>query len=1182
MEIKVDLREKIKRLPLLAKVGLLFVSLAVFVVGFYLVQNGRQIKENFSEAGQLKIAKTALNKYSFKTLNNDLIEIGNSGQTSQPYLKLNKWDGEVFLNISFPNISGSKPNFDGEKLTFSNKAADTLKPLFASIGLVDAAPKMEVAFYPRQPEQISEKDASGNESVYTINEEGGVEFDTILYEKPESNEIFYPMQSKGLEFYYQPPLNQGEQSDGIECTETTCQNSDGKVVNYRPENVIGSYAVYYEGSKSGDYTEAGGKNYKIGKVFHIYRPSISDTNGKKVWGTLSINEKENQLSITVPQDFLDAAVYPINIDPIFGYSGIGASDCWLSGNYYRGSRVVTPIDSNGATISKISLYAKEDYSGTLNYKAAIANDNKKLISNGIGTGAVVGSSYSWIDSVFGTPPSIVDNSTYFLGVIADVGSSNLAVACDNGISDAVYLSATNSYSSPVDPTDGVVASTVRYSLYATYSGGTPAVIPGAHYLEYTASSTISSYALYNSATPLSSTKVFVAYAANNNPGPGMGIVATVSTSTAPVYGTAVSFSGTGTNGTSYISVAALDLTHVFVAYARDGLGNGRIATITGTTITYGPEYAFFSSSVNDIHVSKISSSSALISFNGGTSPSSTCMIANVSSNAISYGDFYPFTGHTNTGLGSAVLDSTHGMVVYQDFDGGGSYGRTLEITSTSTISYGPKYKIWDYQIFDVSITSLSATRAMVVYQRSAWPSNGVARIANISGTEINFSPDQIFAPNQEVSPSAVALDPDHVLIAYSNYENSIYSGVAIVATVSSNKIYFGAKYTFSSLNNRWYSPAVLSSKHAFIGYTYGGYGSGNKGIVTYLGDAPNMPTLISPPNGSTSVALLSAFQFSYSDPNAANGVKFDLQVSTSTDFSSLVINEVDHGGLWANSSTIIYDSSSYLSESTTYYWRARVASANGWSYWSEPNWFTTGINYPPNTPTLVSPGDGASGISLTPTLQFGYSDPNGENATQIQVMLDDNSDFSSPIIGGVFDPGYSNGNWPSGSVASYGISGADGYLSVNGHYYWKARVFDGISWSNWSDGTWHFTTTQPPSITSIFINTSNPNICKTEGSTTICKSGQNITFNSTASDPDGDLTKLFVCKNPACDNCGPNSTSSCWAYSAIGAAGNPSAIYDSVSAPACGSGETNCRYCANSEYWAKVCNSSVCSNIIGK
>ncbi len=1175
MKIKVGLKEKIKRLPRKAKIGLFFVSLAVFVAGFYLVQNGGRIKENFSEVEQLKIAKTALNKYSFKTLNNDLIEIGNSDQNSQPYLKLNKWDGEVFLNISFPNISGSKPNFDGEKLTFSNKTADTLKPLFASIGLVDAASKMEVAFYPRQPEQISEKDASGKESVYTINEEGGVEFDTILYERPESNEIFYPMQSKGLEFYYQPPLNQGEQSDGTECTETTCQNSDGKVVNYRPENVIGSYAVYYEGSKSGDYTESGGKDYKAGKVFHIYRPSISDANGKKVWGTLSINEKENQFSITVPQDFLDAAVYPINIDPIFGYSGIGASSCWLSGNNYRGSRVVTPTDSNGATISKISLYAKEDYSGTLNYKAAIANSNKKLISNGIGTGAVVGSSYSWIDSVFGTPPSIADNSTYFLGVIADVGSLNLAVACDNGISDAAYLSATNSYSSPVDPTDGAVVSTVRYSSYATYSGGTPAVIPGAYYLKYTASSTISSYAMYNSATPLSSTKVFIAYAANNNPGPGMGVVATVSTSTAPVYGTAVSFSGTGTNGTAYISATALDSTHVFVAYMRDGLAGGRIATITGTTITYGPEYVFSSSSVPDIHASKISSSSVLISFD---SASSSCMVANVLGNVISYGDFYPFAGHTNSGLGSAVLDSTHGIVVYQGFDEGGSYGRTLEITGTSTISYGPKYKIWDYQIFNVSITSLSATRAMVVYQRSSEPANGVARIANISGTEINFSPDQIFAPNQEVSPSAVALDPDHVLIAYSNYENSIHSGVAIVAAVSSNKIYFGAKYTFSSLYNEWYSPTVLSSKHAFIGYTYGGYGNGGKGIVAYLGDAPNMPTFISPPNGSTSVALLPTFQFGYSDPNAADGVKFDLQVSTSTDFSSLAINEIDHGGLWTNGSTIIYDSSSYLSGNTTYYWRARVANANGWSYWSEPNLFTTGINHSPNTPTLVEPTDGATGVALSPILRFSYSDPDDDPCTKFDLKVDDNSDFSSVIIS---ETDYSNGGpWATSSAISYQVS--SGLLDTNKIYYWKARIFDGAAWSPWSSGSWHFTTTQPPSITSIFINTSNPNICKTEGSTTVCKSGQNITFNSTASDPNGDFIKLFVCKNSACSNCGLNSTSSCWAYSTIGVVGNPSAIYDSASTPACGSGETNCRYCANSEYWAKACNDNACSNVIGK
>jgi len=625
----------------------------------------------------------------------------------------------------------------------------------------------------------------------------------------------------------------------------------------------------------------------------------------------------------------------------------------------------------------------------------------------------------------------------------------LAVACDNSVSEASYLSdASNSYASPIDPTDGTVVSGTRYSLYTTYSGGAPAVIPGGHYLNYTASSTIASYTMYNSSAALSSTKVFIAYA-NSNPGSGIGVVATVSTTSAPVYGTPVSFSAVGTNGTHYISAAALDSTHALVAYTRDGLGAARVVTISGTTVSYGTEYSFCTST-SQIKVSKLSSTSVLISFEdySGT-VTSNAIVANISGGVISYGSVYSFTGPNNSGLDSASLDSTHGIVVYQKFSSTGSYGRTLEIAGTSTISYGPEYMIYGGQIFDVSIAPLDSTRALVSYYRASPGTNGVARIANISGTTINFSAEQIFAPDQEISPAAVALDSSHVLLSYSRYANSVWKGVGVVAAVSGNKIYFGSEYQFSSVFNEWYSPAVLSPTHSFISYTYGGYGGSGKGLVAYLGDAPNVPTLISPASGSTGVSVSPNFQFSFTDPNSANAVKFDLQVSTSSDFSSLIINKENYsvGGPWASGSTISYQDPSSLAENVSYYWKARVANSNGWSYWTDPNFFTTGVNQAPNAPSIVSPLNGASGIALSPVLSFLYSDPDGNNCSKFDLQIDNNADFSSPFVSAT---DYSvGGPWSANSAISYTVPTE---LASSTTYYWKARVYDGSAWSNWSGG----------------------------------------------------------------------------------------------------------------------------------
>ena len=81
----------------------------------------------------------------------------------------------------------------------------------------------------------------------------------------------------------------------------------------------------YHKNKTGDYTALGGKNYKTGKAFHIYRPKITDKNGRWIWGELHIDEKKGELSVTVNQSFLDNAVYPVTVDPTFGDTSCGAT-----------------------------------------------------------------------------------------------------------------------------------------------------------------------------------------------------------------------------------------------------------------------------------------------------------------------------------------------------------------------------------------------------------------------------------------------------------------------------------------------------------------------------------------------------------------------------------------------------------------------------------------------------------------------------------------------------------------------------------------------------------------------------------------------------------------------------------------------------------------------------------------
>jgi hypothetical protein len=75
----------------------------------------------------------------------------------------------------------------------------------------------------------------------------------------------------------------------------------------------GSIAVYKKENLVGEGT---------GKLCHIRRPLIIDALGRKVWGDVDVIH--NKLVITIPEEFLAYAKYPVVVDPTVGTSTVGA------------------------------------------------------------------------------------------------------------------------------------------------------------------------------------------------------------------------------------------------------------------------------------------------------------------------------------------------------------------------------------------------------------------------------------------------------------------------------------------------------------------------------------------------------------------------------------------------------------------------------------------------------------------------------------------------------------------------------------------------------------------------------------------------------------------------------------------------------------------------------------------
>ena len=249
-------------------------------------------------------------KYTPKSNPKDLVEVEISDAKDAtaffPQVKVKRWDNEINASIRL------KHDFITGKVSYSNDGTK----------ITWQKGQWKAVFYDRP-------DASN---------EGGFEFEIHIPKKRPENCLEFSVNTKQLDWFYQPALTPEEIAEGAN----------------RPDNVVGSYAVYYKNCPANlihpfdrskitdeewnqlalngthiarnnnegqlEYFEYG-KKYKAGKAFHLYRPHIVDSAGKETWGEWTLDETNGVLRLTCPKSFLDTAVYPVVVDPTLIYDG---------------------------------------------------------------------------------------------------------------------------------------------------------------------------------------------------------------------------------------------------------------------------------------------------------------------------------------------------------------------------------------------------------------------------------------------------------------------------------------------------------------------------------------------------------------------------------------------------------------------------------------------------------------------------------------------------------------------------------------------------------------------------------------------------------------------------------------------------------------------------------------------
>jgi hypothetical protein len=172
---------------------------------------------------------------------------------------------------------------------------------------------------------------------------------------------------------------------------------------------------------------------------------------------------------------------------------------------------------------------------------------------------------------------------------------------------------------------------------------------------------------------------------------------------------------------------------------------------------------------------------------------------------------------------------------------------------------------------------------------------------------------------------------------------------------------------------------------------------------------PAAPILVYPSNGAVAIPLNVTLDWNPS-PSATS---YRVQVSTNSGFTTTIVNQV------TGSTTQYTIPTGVLQNNTTYYWRVNATNAGGTSPWSEVWSFTTIQGVPP-PPTLLLPINGATGVSLTPLMD--WTDVSGASSYRLQIST--TNTFVTTVLNVVVTTG-SQYNVPSGTLLG------------NTQYYWR-------------------------------------------------------------------------------------------------------------------------------------------------
>ena len=327
-------------------------------------------------------------------------------------------------------------------------------------------------------------------------------------------------------------------------------------------------------------------------------------------------------------------------------------------------------------------------------------------------------------------------------------------------------------------------------------------------------------------------KVVIFYEDEGNSNYGTAVVGTVDSSDNSIsFGTPVVFN----SGATQRMAETFDSSNnkVVVAYrdqGNSGQGTAIVGTVSGTSISFGSEAVFNSGATSMLGCTfDTSNNKVVITYqDGGNSSYGTAVVGTVSGTSISFGSETVFTS-SSVDLTRATFDSFNNKVIIIYTDGGANDGLGFTGTVSGTsISFG-SHAIFEFgainsdQGIDCTFDSVNS-KVDIAYVESADSNKGKVAIGTVSGTSISFGTPVVFN-NAATAEVRTTFDSNvgKAVVFYNDSGDTNRRHTFISGTVSGTSISFGSEVearttsdgsdlalTFDSTNNK----IVCAFRHA--------------------------------------------------------------------------------------------------------------------------------------------------------------------------------------------------------------------------------------------------------------------------------------------------------------------------------------------------------------------------------